>query len=59
MRVAPLLPTGREAGERLWNNAGIGLVVLDEQGAPVEIRQLNATSGGTRFVTGEESLQEY
>jgi hypothetical protein len=50
MRIEPRLPTGREAGERLWNNAGIGLVVLDEQGVPTEIRQLNATEGETEFV---------
>lgn len=55
MRVRPRLPTGREAGERLWNGAGIGLVVLDEQGVPTDIRQLNATTGGTRFLKGDEN----
>lgn len=49
MRISPQLPTGREAGERLWNHAGIGLLELDGQGAPSAIRQLNAESGGTRF----------
>lgn len=49
MHIVPRAPTGREAGERLWNNAGIGLVVLDEHGAPIEIRQLNATSGDSLF----------
>lgn len=49
MRVSPRLPTGRSAGERLWNAAGIGEVVFDDHGAPLEISQLNATGGGTRF----------
>ncbi|KKO06655.1 hypothetical protein LCGC14_0064630 [marine sediment metagenome] len=54
MRITPRLPAGREAGERLWNNSGIGLVVLDEQGAPTDIRQLNATTGETRFARKKE-----
>lgn len=49
MRVTPRLPTGREAGERLWNHSGIGLLILDERGVPAEIRQLNADGGGTQF----------
>jgi hypothetical protein len=49
MRVTPRMPEGREAGERLWNNAGIGLVELDETGVPIAIEQLNSRSGGTRF----------
>ena len=49
MRVTPRLPEGREAGERLWNHAGIGIVNLDEEGAPIKIEQLNSQSGGTRF----------
>ncbi|MCW8196007.1 alkaline phosphatase family protein [Proteobacteria bacterium 005FR1] len=54
MRVSPRLPTGRSAGERLWNAAGIGEVIFDEQGAPREIRQLNATEGGTRFLARQD-----
>ncbi|MCL7944216.1 alkaline phosphatase D family protein [Marinobacter sp. ATCH36] len=53
MRVTPREPEGREAGERLWNNAGIGMVELDEEGAPTSIRQLNSRSGGTRFLKSE------
>ncbi|MFL1465717.1 alkaline phosphatase D family protein [Marinobacter sp. HN1S83] len=49
MRVTPREPEGREAGERLWNAAGIGLVELDDGGAPISIEQLNSGSGGTRF----------
>lgn len=56
MRVTPRMPTGREAGERLWNASGIGLVVLNDEGAPTEIQQLNATGGGTRFLKGDSSL---
>lgn len=50
LRITPRKPEGREAGERLWNNAGIGVVELDESGAPTNIRQLNSRSGGTRFL---------
>ena len=53
MRVSPRLPEGRDAGERLWNNAGIGLVELDDTGAPTNIQQLNSRSGGTRFLKPE------
>lgn len=49
MRVTPRMPEGREAGERLWNNAGIGVVDLDRDGSPTNIEQLNSRSGGTRF----------
>ena len=49
MRVTPRMPEGREAGERLWNNAGIGMVELNDEGAPISIEQLNSGSGGTRF----------
>lgn len=58
MRVTPRMPTGREAGERLWNNSGIGLVVLNENGAPTDIRQLNATTGETRFLKGDISQEQ-
>ncbi len=54
MRVSPRLPSGREAGERLKNEAGIGLVVLDDQGVPVEIWQLHATEGATQFTQSTE-----
>lgn len=55
MRITPRLPTGREAGERLWNGSGIGLVVLDEKGAPAEIYQLNATGGETQFLAKDKA----
>ncbi|WP_228744513.1 alkaline phosphatase D family protein [Marinobacter salsuginis] len=49
MWISPRLPEGREAGERMWNGAGIGDVRLDEEGAPTAIRQLDAGGGGTIF----------
>ncbi|MEX0604937.1 MAG: alkaline phosphatase D family protein [Marinobacter sp.] len=57
MKVTPRMPSGREAGERLWNNSGIGLVTLDPEGAPTDIRQLNATGGGTRFEQGKHTVR--
>ncbi|MDK8464750.1 alkaline phosphatase D family protein [Marinobacter sp. SS13-12] len=53
MRITPREPEGRDAGERLWNNAGIGIVELDEEGAPTTITQLNSRSGGTQFLEPE------
>ncbi|PXX90316.1 hypothetical protein DIT71_12520 [Marinobacter vulgaris] len=53
MRVTPREPEGRDAGERLWNNAGIGIVDLDEEGTPTNIEQRNSRSGGTRFLKPE------
>lgn len=55
MYIAPRLPSGREAGERLWNRAGIGLVALDEEGVPTDIRQLGADGGGTQFQRDPEA----
>lgn len=49
MWISPRLPEGREAGERLWNGAGIGDVRLDDEGAPTAIGQLDAGGGGTVF----------
>lgn len=42
LEVVPRVPDRSQAGERLWNGSGIGLLVLDEQGRPREILQLNA-----------------
>jgi hypothetical protein len=42
MRVVPYSPEHREAGERLWNSAGIGQVFFNDQGQPLEIYQHNA-----------------
>ncbi|QOY70694.1 MULTISPECIES: alkaline phosphatase family protein [unclassified Pseudomonas] len=42
MQVVPYIPEHAEAGERLWNSAGIGQVFFNEQGQPDEIYQHNA-----------------
>ena len=42
MQVVPYIPDHAEAGERLWNSAGIGQVFFNEQGQPDEIYQHNA-----------------
>ena len=42
MRVIPHVPEHAEAGERLWNSAGIGQVFFNDQGQPRAIYQLNA-----------------
>ncbi|MFJ4251901.1 alkaline phosphatase D family protein [Pseudomonas sp. NPDC089741] len=42
MRIVPYRPEHAEAGERLWNSAGIGQVFFNEQGQPREIIQHNA-----------------
>ncbi|WP_421555150.1 alkaline phosphatase D family protein [Pseudomonas kitaguniensis] len=42
MQVVPHIPQHAEAGERLWNSAGIGQVFFNEQGQPEAIYQHNA-----------------
>jgi len=42
MRIVPHTPEHAEAGERLWNSAGIGQVFFNEQGQPTKIYQHNA-----------------
>lgn len=42
LEVVPRVPDRSKAGERVWNGSGIGLLVLDAQGCPQEIYQLNA-----------------
>ncbi|MDZ7851751.1 MAG: alkaline phosphatase family protein [Halomonas sp.] len=41
MEITPRDPDRAKAGERLWNGSGIGLVELDDQGRPSDIRQLD------------------
>lgn len=54
MRIVPHVPEHAEAGERLWNSAGIGQVFFNEKGQPREIYQLNADgSAKTRMVAPE------
>ncbi|WP_248748595.1 alkaline phosphatase D family protein [Pseudomonas sp. MWU15-20650] len=42
MQVVPHIPEHAEAGERLWNSAGIGQVFFNQQGQPEVIYQHNA-----------------
>lgn len=54
MRIVPHTPEHAEAGERLWNSAGIGQVLFNEKGQPREIYQHNADgSPRTRMVAPE------
>lgn len=55
LEIRARLPDRRSAGERLWNSAGVGQVLLDEQGRPVQVLQHNADgSPPTRFVAPAE-----
>ncbi|GAB3335032.1 alkaline phosphatase D family protein [Chromohalobacter beijerinckii] len=51
MHIRPRYPQGASHGERLWNQAGIGLVTLDAQGRPVDIAQLGTDGSTTYFLT--------
>jgi hypothetical protein len=42
MQVVPHIPEHAEAGERLWNSAGIGQVFFNDRGQPETIYQHNA-----------------
>ncbi|WP_395610627.1 alkaline phosphatase D family protein [Pseudomonas sp. B22129] len=42
MEVVPHIPEHAQAGERLWNSAGIGQVFFNERGQPEAIYQHNA-----------------
>ncbi|UVM51548.1 alkaline phosphatase family protein [Pseudomonas sp. B21-015] len=51
MRIVPHIPEHAEAGERLWNSAGVGQVFFNEKGQPQDIYQFNADgSPKTRMV---------
>ncbi len=49
MVISPRDPDRARAGERLWNGSGIGLVELDDQGRPSDIRQLDARGFDVTF----------
>lgn len=55
LSIHPRDPDRASAGERLWNASGIGLVSLDEQGHPTDIRQLDASGGDVVFPPPTES----
>lgn len=51
MQVVPHVPEHAEAGERLWNSAGIGQVFFNQQGQPQAIYQHNSNGAAkTRMV---------
>ncbi|MBE0464916.1 MAG: alkaline phosphatase D family protein [Halomonadaceae bacterium] len=49
LSIHPRDPSGASAGERLWNASGIGLVTLDDEGRPVDIRQLDVNGNDVVF----------
>lgn len=54
MEITARLPARRHAGERLWNSSGVGQVLLDEAGRPMQARLLDAQGPGvTRFLPRE------
>ena len=56
LQIRPWLPDQRRSGERLWNGAGIGQILLDEQGRPARILQHNADGRpSTQFHSTEDS----
>lgn len=54
MRIVPHVPVHAEAGERLWNSAGIGQVFFNDLGQPQTIYQHNSNgSPKTRMIAPE------
>jgi hypothetical protein len=49
MKITPRRPENASKGERLLNGAGIGWVVLDNEGAPQRVRQLCANQADVDF----------
>lgn len=55
MQVVPHIPQHSDAGERLWNSAGIGQVFFNQQGQPEAIYQHNADGKArTRMVAPKQ-----
>ncbi|MVW86129.1 alkaline phosphatase family protein [Pseudomonas sp. PB101] len=56
MRIVPHVPEHAEAGERLWNSAGIGQVFFNELGQPQTIYQHNSNGAPkTRMIAPEHN----
>jgi hypothetical protein len=56
MRIVPHVPEHAEAGERLWNSAGIGQVFFNDLGQPQTIYQHNSNgSPKTRMLAPEHN----
>jgi hypothetical protein len=51
MRVTPRKPEGMSHGRRLLDGSSIGLVELDESGAPIRIRELLGNGSSSEFTT--------
>ncbi len=58
MRVTPRKPEGTPHGRRLLQGCGIGLLVLDDEGRPVQLRQLMADGRDVAFVPREAEARE-
>ncbi len=55
LEIIPRIPDRGRPGERVWNGAGVGQVLLDEQGRPAVVLQHNADgSPPTRFLPAGE-----
>jgi len=53
LSVTPYIPDHSDAGERLWNGAGIGLVTLNNDGSPASIRHLDSTGTDIEFLLND------
>lgn len=58
MRVTPRKPEGTPHGRRLLDGCGIGLLVLDDEGRPTQLRQLMADGRDVAFVRREDETHE-
>jgi hypothetical protein len=57
LQIQPRLPDQRRSGERLWNSAGIGQIMLDAQGRPARILQHNSDGRpSTEFLAPEQPM---
>jgi hypothetical protein len=57
LQIQPRLPDQRRSGERLWNSAGIGQILLDAQGRPARILQHNSDGRpSTEFLAPEQPM---
>ena len=57
LKIRPRLPDQRQHGERLWNGAGIGQILLDAQGRPARILQHNADGRpSTKFLAPDSPV---
>lgn len=57
MKIVPHKPDNAKAGERLLNQAGIGLVELNDDGSPKRVAQLTASGEQIGFNISEEEAR--